>query len=181
MTARKSSLPRPTELFTESGGGAFEQTVTRLHGHAYMFYDFHPFSRPEYLWDVRMRQIMNGPSAGPPVTVATNGPGFGAQGAQKRVTAAETGDPDGVIAVWNGHTNPPCNAASAADARTKCGASRTWGSVQDVWFPRGISPARMIVQDTPRDGLVAVVPTRGFFVLGTFPLADATRQNALKS
>ena len=240
----EGSYSAPTELFTESGGGAFEQTVTRLHGHAYMFYDFHPFSRPEYLWDVRMRQIMNGPSAGPPVTVATNGPGFGAQGAQKRVTAAETGDPDGVIAVWNGHTNPPCNAASAADARTKCGArpidgavsadggrtwgtpfqiaampghdlvnpfvlslgghrlrvyfsvdrhlpesgfvesndgGRTWGSIQDVWFPRGISPARMIVQDTPRDGLVAVVPTRGFFVLGTFPLADATRPNALKS
>src|SRR3989442_15280746 len=86
-------------LFTDPGGGADESTVARLYGHAYIVYAYHPNTRQSFLWDFRMREISTGPRVGPPVTVATNAGGPGAQGVQRRATAAGTGVPGGTTVV----------------------------------------------------------------------------------
>jgi hypothetical protein len=85
--------------------------VSAFDGVQAIFYDFHPYTRAEFVWDARMRRLSAGPQgveAGLPVTIATNGPGYGTEGVQRRVTAAATGAAGSVIAVWSQHAQQPC-------------------------------------------------------------------------
>ena len=99
------------ELFGDPGGSDFEQTMAILHGRRSIVYDHHPYGRKAFLWDPRVRVLSSDPrgvSVGPPVTVVRNGPGYGTEGTQKRVTLSETGAESGAVAVWAQHAAVPC-------------------------------------------------------------------------
>jgi len=220
------------QLFSDPGGTVFEQTLATIDGRPAVFYDYHPLDRKEFLWDPRTRTIGPGPSPGPPATIATEGPGYGTEGVQKRATAASTGRPGQEIAVWSQHAAVPCAIPSEnPGAVQNCGPrpifgaisedsgrtwgppfeivsfsdhdlvnpfailvapddlriyftvdrhipeaayvestdhGRTWSGLRDVWLPRDLVPARMVLQVDDRHRLIALLAARGFGELVTF-------------
>jgi hypothetical protein len=118
----------PAKLFRDPGGRQDEQTVARIGDRSFIVYNFHVFGA-EYVWDIRVRALLTGPVAGPPVTIASQATGRGRQGGQKRVTLASTGRAGELIAVWSQRTIPaggprPVEAALSTDGGSSWGRAR---------------------------------------------------------